>query len=451
MVSAPKNGVVTVVVWDEGEEEEQIVAGLGTEQLDIKIEDTDQWLAETKGASPSETEGGLLEKARRLQEACGGFAGAEHLHKNITGERWGITADVLEDFEKRTKEKLDAKEIKNTGMVPYDQKKFDDHKIGPNMYQINEQVVMPVTKERSLPFPGVSWSLMADPLGALVTIFITHAWAEGVFEFWRNVRTKWPEGLAPSGLAHAAYICFLSNPQHLDISDMLKEIETSPFKVVLNLMPRPGLMIVSPNKECPIHSRLWCVAELFWATDQEIPIVVGGDAADLAEGSQHAAAARANEVAVSRHRDKCVQIIHNKEVRRSAVIGMGGALVFVAIILYNFVVNKADEATVEKMTTAEKGAQEMGNTMFFIAIVGYGVLFTLFLLRAIYRCVRAVREQQKAESGAFVDIKHAKCSYEADANRIWAAIAGQEDLLNKFLGRLVMYGVAYEKDVQSSL
>merc|ERR1712217_664856 len=104
------------------------------------------------------------------------------------------------------------------------------------MYQVNEQVIKPVTADPTLELPGVSWALACRDFGALCTLFVTHAWAEGVFEFEHKLRKSWPKDVFGAYRDAAAYICFLSNPQNLDISALLQEIETSPFNRALECM-----------------------------------------------------------------------------------------------------------------------------------------------------------------------------------------------------------------------
>merc|ERR1712151_394202 len=113
--------------------------------------------------------------------------------------------------------------------------------------------------------------LMSNPVGSRCTLFVTHAWAEGVFEFKKALLDAWPKKqclTCPSGhpldkampvtpdsccsncrcklaggaqrwcqecgfqgcanccqsrdcfMPAAAYICFLSNPQNLNISSL---------------------------------------------------------------------------------------------------------------------------------------------------------------------------------------------------------------------------------------
>ena len=89
------------------------------------------------------------------------------------------------------------------------------------MHQVNNCVIKPVT-EAFEALPGTSWSLMENMAtdGLECTLFISHAWDEGVYEFASNALASWPDD------CEGAYICFLSNPQNLDIGNILgTEIE----------------------------------------------------------------------------------------------------------------------------------------------------------------------------------------------------------------------------------
>ena len=77
-----------------------------------------------------------------------------------------------------------------------------------------------------------------------------------MFEFCRLLFQQWLETEGTS-----AYICFLSNPQNLDIASFLATVETSPFYVALQNMPSSGQMIMVATSNSCLHSRLWCVFE----------------------------------------------------------------------------------------------------------------------------------------------------------------------------------------------
>ena len=219
----------------------------------------------------------MVQEARNIQQRDGGFSGATFLHQKVTADHWGVTLANLEDFFATVEEKLRSGTLQNVGR-PYDESKFRSSSVGPNMYQVNEQVIMPVTADPSLPFPGVSWALRSSPAGTPVTHFVTHAWAEGVFEFRHLLMQAWPRKKKHA----AAYICFLSNPQNLDIQAMLSSIETSPFYVALQNMPADGYMIMVATENSPSHTRLWCVFEAHMALKQDISLTVVGFPANLA-------------------------------------------------------------------------------------------------------------------------------------------------------------------------
>ena len=224
----------------------------------------------------------MAEDARVVHEACaiqllhGGFSGARFLHEQVTADRWGVTLANLQGFFLAVEEKFRAGALQNVGRL-YDESKFRSPSIGPNMYQVNEQVITPLTADTSLLLPGVSWALSSSPPLARVTHYVTHAWAEGVFEFRQFLMQAWPYHVRNA----SAYICFLSNPQNLDIQAMLSSIETSPFYVALRNMPVNGGMIMIATENIPIHTRLWCVFEAHMAMRHGIPITLVGVPANL--------------------------------------------------------------------------------------------------------------------------------------------------------------------------
>ena len=104
---------------------------------------------------------------------------------------------------------------------------------------------------------------MKNPDGLPCDVFITHAWAEGIYEFVDKVVETWPPG------GRAAYVCFLSNPQNLDICDLISTPEESPFAKALDSCKH---VLAVPNRTFSIYSRLWCVYEAFLAYTWNKPI-----------------------------------------------------------------------------------------------------------------------------------------------------------------------------------
>ena len=137
----------------------------------------------------------------------------------------------------------------------------EDTSCGPSVYTVTQQFIKPVTEAAG----NVSWALMKHPEGLLCDVFITHGWAEGIYEFVDKVENSWPRG------GTAAYVCFLSNPQNLDISDLIRSPRESPFARALE---SSSSMLVIPNHVSSIYSRIWCVYEAFLAHTWNKPIRV---------------------------------------------------------------------------------------------------------------------------------------------------------------------------------
>ena len=79
-------------------------------------------------------------------------------------------------------------------------------------------------------------------------VFVTHCWAEGIYEFIDRVDGAWPRG------ARGAYVCFLSNPQNLDIASLIARPIESPFALALR---SSSIVLVLPNNKVSIYTRLW--------------------------------------------------------------------------------------------------------------------------------------------------------------------------------------------------
>ena len=62
--------------------------------------------------------------------------------------------------------------MQNTG--GYSHSSFENGNIGPNIYQVNDQVIKPMTADPSLILPGVSWALSDCLAGHSVTHFVSN-------------------------------------------------------------------------------------------------------------------------------------------------------------------------------------------------------------------------------------------------------------------------------------
>ncbi|CAE7561868.1 unnamed protein product [Symbiodinium natans] len=178
------------------------------------------------------------------------------LHRTVDMHKWGVTLDDLLQFRRLVSKAVADGRIKPTDLDPFDPA---DVVKGPSMYSVTEQYIKVLTRRAG----NVSWALMKHPKGISCDLFITHAWAEGIFEFVDKVSNSWPTG------ANAAYVCFLSNPQNLDIGDLITSPSESPFAKALTAAKE---MLVVPNKTTSIYTRVWCVYEAFLAFRLEKPI-----------------------------------------------------------------------------------------------------------------------------------------------------------------------------------
>ena len=112
------------------------------------------------------------------------------------------------------------------------------------MYQVTNGLIKPLTENHSQ-LPGLSYAVLRnfERGGLRCVLFFSHAWAEGVYEFIRNALMAWPDELR--GDDCGAYICFLANPQNLDISKLVGSgVKASPFYRVLASQPPPRVIMV---------------------------------------------------------------------------------------------------------------------------------------------------------------------------------------------------------------
>mmetsp|Transcript_67797 Transcript_67797/g.150174 ORF Transcript_67797/g.150174 Transcript_67797/m.150174 type:complete len:735 (-) Transcript_67797:10-2214(-) len=178
------------------------------------------------------------------------------LHQTVPMNRWTVTLPDVQQFRRLVRRAVADGRIRPTELDAFDPTDFVK---GPTMYTVNEQYIKPVTKAAG----SVSWALMKHPQGLECDLFITHGWAEGVFEFVDKLISSWPQE------ASAAYVCFLSNPQNLDIANLITRPQDSPFAKALASAKQ---VLVIPNQTLSIYTRIWCVYEAFLAISWGKPI-----------------------------------------------------------------------------------------------------------------------------------------------------------------------------------
>ncbi|CAE7352571.1 unnamed protein product [Symbiodinium natans] len=176
------------------------------------------------------------------------------LHLRIPPERWCITIAEFYAFVREVRRVWAAGQVPEG--EPGSNPQHGDPQHGPNLYQVNEHYVKPLTRAAG----NMSYALMKHPEGLLCQVFISHAWAEGLFELSDLVYRGWPR---LQRLNHL-YCCLLANPQNLDIGALLDvPPEESPFA---KAMQAASHVLVIPNDTVSIYTRLWCVFEAYLGT-----------------------------------------------------------------------------------------------------------------------------------------------------------------------------------------
>jgi len=170
----------------------------------------------------------------------------------IDASRWCITREDLDLFES------EVRELWLEGKIPDDpdhpNRSHDDPSVGPTIFQVSKHYIEPTTRKAG----GVSWALMRNPDGLECDVFATHCWAEGIFEFTTKVRQAWPRD------AKHLWCCFLSNPQAGGVVKEVLEGDILQTPFARALLGAKYLLVI-PNKQQCVFSRLWCVFEFHLA------------------------------------------------------------------------------------------------------------------------------------------------------------------------------------------
>eukprot|EP00438_Fugacium_kawagutii_P022950 Skav226787 [mRNA] locus=scaffold8:351188:352309:- [translate_table: standard] len=363
----------------------------------------------------------------------------------------------IDDFLAVVTEKWLRGDLHNTSN--YSTTKFDDALIGPNMYQVCEQVIKLMTADSSLIVPGVSWALKESLVGEVATHFVSHAWAEGAFEFHRLLQQAWRNSGFPQDAG--AYICFLSNPQNLDIGAMLSTIETSPFHIALqNMSSSDGKVIMLATENAAIHTRLWCVFEAHSAMERGIAIDVTGDPRNLAR--QRSSLQQEEDQLRKQFHIMCVLscgifLCSNHRLTRFL---SGQGCITVEEDFHHGMAHLTDGLAGRKTRATCHGCS-VRTVVFWFFLFGLGAgiwwLFLSYLDRLPNRFVTGIpalflfhfcliggywkirvrRLRSLARKGAFLSVRDAQCSSPEDAEKIRAVIAGKEDKIDATIGTLL--------------
>lgn len=349
----------------------------------------------------------VLDEAKAREAAASQIFGPNGLHPMF----WGVSKEQLLEFREEVVKAIARGEIKGQPIKGqpyfYSQDKFDDPAIGPNMHQVNSGLIKPITLEArgmSVAMPSLSYALMRNLAtgGRRCDLFISHAWDEGVFELIDNALKAWPAG------CQGAYICCLSNPQNLDIDELLKHQDGSPFVRILKSGAVTDFVMLA-NSNTPIHTRLWCVLEAHTARQQGIRNVsVTGEPIQLLTGANRDALMSKETAARLRQATEADQAreLLERELEGGASASAG-----------------LDELA-ERVALAREAREGVAQVKLDVLVV---------------------------EDGALVDLDAATCSFKGDEVMIRDTIRGEEGAivaLVEGLIRDVMCGIDRARDVR---
>eukprot|EP00929_Paragymnodinium_shiwhaense_P100925 TRINITY_DN6361_c0_g4_i1.p1 TRINITY_DN6361_c0_g4~~TRINITY_DN6361_c0_g4_i1.p1 ORF type:complete len:642 (-),score=43.19 TRINITY_DN6361_c0_g4_i1:157-2082(-) len=374
----------------------------------------------------------------------------------VCASRWGVTREDLRSFAAEVRAAWKA------GLIPEDPEHpnvyHDNPSIGPNIYAVCKHFIKPRTMEA-----GVSWALMKHPEGLPCDAFVTHSWHEGIFEFVNKVDRLWPAD------ARNIYCCFLSNPQNGDVSAMLgKSAMKSPFAVAL---AASKYLLVIPNCQQSIYTRLWCVFEAHLALKLGLRIFLPNK--PRCRDMLYAALPRLAifaltcaiqifyiNIAESRLEELIVRIVTISLVFLSPCLltfldiqksVTSAVLTWLPFVLSGLYLGVLLSAPVSKYSRDVPGSEGYRNMMlwFGFRFVVVAVLFVAMLeqsLRVLAAKVVCV------ESGLlhFESVRDATCSDPIDEVSIRECIAGNEDLIDSAIRTLKTVGY-YNHHVHNAL
>eukprot|EP00929_Paragymnodinium_shiwhaense_P100924 TRINITY_DN6361_c0_g3_i1.p1 TRINITY_DN6361_c0_g3~~TRINITY_DN6361_c0_g3_i1.p1 ORF type:complete len:666 (-),score=63.47 TRINITY_DN6361_c0_g3_i1:139-2136(-) len=369
---------------------------------------------------------------------------------HVDASRWCITREDLRSFAAEVRTAWEAGEIPEDPEHP--NLYHNDPSIGPNIYAVNEHFIKPRTLEA-----GVSWALMKHPEGLPCDAFVTHSWHEGIFEFAEKVQGLWPSD------ARHLYCCFLSNPQNGDVSAMLGQSAVkSPFAVAL---ARSRYLLVVPNHQQSIYTRLWCVFEAHLAMQLGLQICL--PSRPLLKDMLLALVPRLALTCVA-----CVlQFLYMQqphvEVGELTVIRLT-----TTVILFS-------SPCLPQLCDSGCRLSALFATVFPFALLGFQLGIGVFVfvfekrqetpkvfwivvhlvcmilvsLTLIQQSLRALAARVVASESGLLDfesVRNATCSHPGDENNIREALAGDEDLLDSAIRTLRVVG-CYNRRVHEAL
>eukprot|EP00929_Paragymnodinium_shiwhaense_P061140 TRINITY_DN3052_c0_g3_i1.p1 TRINITY_DN3052_c0_g3~~TRINITY_DN3052_c0_g3_i1.p1 ORF type:complete len:653 (+),score=59.92 TRINITY_DN3052_c0_g3_i1:68-2026(+) len=377
---------------------------------------------------------------------------------DVCASRWCITRDDLRSFAAEVRAAWKA------GSIPHDPAHpnpyHDDPAIGPNIYAVCTHFIKPRTMEAG----GVSWALMKHPEGLPCDVFVTHSWQEGVFEFVSKLEGVWPAD------AHHLYCCFLSNPQNGDISAMLgQSAMMSPFAVAL---ATAKYLLVIPNCQSSIYTRLWCVFEAHLALQLGLQILLPSKPAckhlvmallprmvltAITAFAQHSymrlPGAQSTEFITVRILMIFWLCASSFMPTMAKPWNLGGKITLRGIFTtwIPFILIGLHLGICFELLTWKHNAQGVPYTFgWYYVRIAAPALVLLALVEQSLRGLASAVVSSEGEQLEFESVQYATCSHPRDERTIREAIAGNEELLDSAIRTLKLVG-RYNQDVHKAL
>ena len=158
----------------------------------------------------------------------------------IPPQKWGVTWDDLDSLGSEAADRFYARDT-------------------PNVYAVVKEVIAPRCRRRH-----VSYSILRNPAGLTCNTFVSHAWSESYFQFVEDIRVY-----GPDIQDRVFWICFTSLPQTWPAENLKVLLgvtpHLSPFSKAIDNCD--DFWIVR-NANSNMFLRLWCLAELSFASEQ---------------------------------------------------------------------------------------------------------------------------------------------------------------------------------------
>lgn len=149
-------------------------------------------------------------------------------------------------------------------------KNADGNILDPHMYDINNGVVKPWTKDLSLSLSVLYNRLLPDG-GRPANIFISHSWCESFLSLLATLETAVGAQKALA-LDDCAWICTFAIYQNMTPEEIAENIASPPDSPFARVLRNAEEVAIVFNDRVSLYSRVWCVYEAFLSLSTGKPV-----------------------------------------------------------------------------------------------------------------------------------------------------------------------------------